>query len=279
MRDVGMSNLEYLKKEASLIKANPRIKPACFVHAIYTTSRDVIKESVEFVNKENMPLSIHLSETEKEVNDANKNYGCSPVEYLNNLGFFDRTCLAYHGVHLNQKDMEILNKKGVSVSLCMSSNLKLASGIAPIYELYKNGINLTIGTDGVASNNSLDMFKEMFLVATLSKVRAGRTDVISAKDVLKMATINGAKALGFNAGNIKEGMLADIILIDISGAHYYPQQELVSHLVYAGKSSDVYLTMVDGKILYEEGSFFVGEKKEKIFENANKIREKLRKSL
>ena len=123
------------------------------------------------------------------------------------------------------------------------------------------------------------MFKEMFLVATLSKVRTGRTDVISAKDVLKMATINGAKALGFNAGNIKEGMLADIILIDISGAHYYPQQELVSHLVYAGKSSDVYLTMVDGKILYEEGSFFVGEKKEKIFENANKIREKLRKSL
>ena len=178
---------------------------------------------------------------------------------------------------MDKDDLQILSDYNVSVSTCPSSNIKLASGIAPIYAMQNKGINMTIGTDGVASNNSLDMFKEMFLVATLSKVNIYDASVVSARDVLKMATINGAKALGFNVGEIKVGKKADIILVDINKPHYYPQTNLLSHLVYAGKSSDVYLTMINGKILYENGEFFIGEDKETIYKKVNEIRERITK--
>ena len=141
--------------------------------------------------------------------------------------------------------------------------------------MLKLGINVTIGTDGVASNNSLDMFKEMFLVATLAKVSNYQADVVSAGEVLRMATINGAKALNVNSGEIKVGKNADIILIDIDQPHYYPQENLISHLVYAGKSSDVYLTMVGGNILYENGKYNIGENIQDIYNNVTQIRKRL----
>ena len=177
---------------------------------------------------------------------------------------------------MRDEDLDILKENNVSVSTCPSSNIKLASGIAPIDEMLKRGINVTIGTDGVASNNSLDMFKEMFLVATLSKVDTFKADVVPATEVLKMATINGAKDLGFNCGEIAVGKLADIILIDINQPHYYPQENLISHLVYAGKSSDVYLTMINGKVVYEKGKYNIGENKNKIYKKVNEIRERLK---
>lgn len=278
MRKMNITNIEYMGNEAKIIKNNSLIKPVCFVHSIYTINQQAIEESIEFTNQANMPLSIHLAETEKEVLDCKKERNKTPVEYLNELGFFNKQCLCYHSIHLNDSDINILKEKNVSVTTCPSSNIKLASGIAPIYELQQKGINITIGTDGVASNNSLDMFKEMFLVATLSKVSINRTDVVSALDVLKMATINGAKALGFNSGEIKTGKQADIILIDINQPHYYPQDDLISHLVYAGKSSDVYLTMVNGKILYENGKYNIGETPTDIYNNCNEIRKKLKNS-
>ena len=281
-RDVGMSNNEYLKKEYETIQQYEKtglIKPNCFIHSIYTTSDELILECVDFTAKHNLPLSIHLCETLKEVGDCTvKNNGKTPPQYLEDLGFFDRyNTLCYHCVHMDKDDLQILADYNSNVSTCPSSNIKLASGIAPIYAMQNKGLNITIGTDGVASNNSLDMFKEMFLVATLSKVNIYNAEVVSASDVLKMATVNGAKALGFNSGEIKVGKLADIILIDINKPHYYPQQNLISNLVYAGKSSDVYLTMVNGKIKYYNGEYFIGEQKEKIYNEVTKIRERITK--
>jgi 5-methylthioadenosine/S-adenosylhomocysteine deaminase len=274
-RDVGMTNAEYLKQESSVIIPTDLIKPVCFVHSIYTSTEKMVSESVEFAKANNVPVSIHLAETKKEVVDSLEKNKKTPTKYLDDLNYFDTDCLCYHSIHLNEEDIRIIKEKNVSVSTCASSNVKLASGIAPIHTYLENGINVTIGTDGTASNNSLDMFKEMFLVATLSKVDLERADVVPAIDVLRMATLNGAKALGFNSGEIAVGKNADIILIDINQPHYQPQHNLISHLVYAGKSSDVYLTMIAGKIVYENGKYDVGEDVSTIYEKANAIRNEL----
>ena len=278
-KDVGMSNLEYLKSQHQVIGDGDLIKPACFIHSIYTTDDKSILECVDYTAKNNIPLSIHLAETLKEVGDCTvKNNQKTPAQYLEDLGFFDRQgSLCYHCVHMDKDDLQILADYNASVSTCPSSNIKLASGIAPIYAMQNKGINITIGTDGVASNNSLDMFKEMFLVATLSKVNIYDASVVCAADVLKMATINGANALGFDVGEIKVGKKADIILINIDQPHYYPHQNLLSHLVYAGKSGDVYLTMVNGKILYHNGEYYVGENPQTIYNKVTQIRERITK--
>ena len=276
-RDVGMNNMEYLKSQYELIGESDLIKPVCFIHAIYTTDEKSILECVDFTAKNNIPRSIHLSETLKEVGDCTVLHDKkTPPQYLEDLGFFDRPALCYHCVHMDKDDLQILADYNASVSTCPSSNIKLASGIAPIYAMQNKGINVTIGTDGVASNNSLDMFKEMFLVATLSKVNIYNAEVVKAREVLAMATVNGAKALGFNTGEIKAGKLADLILIDIDKPHFYPHSNLLSHLVYSAKSSDVYLTMVNGEVLYKNGEFLL-ENKEQIYKKANEIRERLTK--
>ena len=275
-RDVGMDNLTYLKTQSEMIETSDLIKPVCFVHSIYTTDENTITDCVDFTAKHNIPRSIHLSETLKEVGDCTVQHSNkTPPQYLEDLGFFDRQCLCYHCVHMDKDDLEILANYDVSVSTCPSSNIKLASGIAPIFAMQNKNINITIGTDGVASNNSLDMFKEMFLVATLSKVSISNASVVSCQDVLKMATINGAKALGFDVGEIKVGKKADIILIDTNQPHYQPKHNLISHLVYAGKSSDVYLTMINGKILYENGKFNIGIDENLVYNKVNEIRERL----
>lgn len=276
------ANSDFLKNELEIIQKynkNDLLSPVCFIHAIYTIDADKISECVDFCAKQKIPLSIHLAETLKEVGDCTvKNNGKTPAQYLEDLGFFDKSgALCYHCVNMDKDDLQILADYLASVSTCPSSNIKLASGIAPIYAMQNKGINITIGTDGVASNNSLDMFKEMFLVATLSKVNIYNAEVVSARDVLKMATINGAKALNINSGEIKVGKKADIILIDINKPHYYPQNNLLSHLVYAGKSQDVYLTMINGEIKYYNGEFFIGEDKQKIYEKVTEIRERITK--
>lgn len=276
-RDVGMSNFDYLKSEKNIIGESDLIKPVCFIHSIYTTTEEIISETIDFAAKNKLSLSIHLSETLKEVGDCTVQHNRTPVEYLEDLGFFDRDTLCYHCVHMDKDDLSILSNYNANVSTCPSSNIKLASGIAPIYAMLNKGINVTIGTDGVASNNSLDMFKEMFLVATLSKVNIYNASVVSAKDVLKMATINGANALSFNVGEISVGKNADIILIDINKPHFQPLDNLISHLVYSAKSSDVYLTMVNGNILYENGRYNSNINVEMIYKKVNEIRERIKK--
>ncbi len=272
---------ENLKQTFSMLKQkdkNGLITCACFAHAIYTISDEIFEQMLKFANDYNLSLSIHLSETLKEVGDCTaKNGGLTPPALLEKMGYLDRKCLAYHCVHMDKDDLQILADYDVDVATCPSSNIKLASGIAPVYAMQNKGLNIAIGTDGAASNNCLDMFKEMFLVATLSKVSLYDASVVSARDVLKMATINGAKALQINSGEIKAGKNADIILVNIKDPHMQPEKNIVSNLVYSARGSDVYFTMVNGKVLYKNGEFNIGENIQTIIKKANEIRNKLEK--
>ena len=213
-----------------------------------------------------------------EVGDCSvKNNDLTPPELLEDFGFLDRAATLYHCVHCDKDDLDILANYGASVVSCPSSNLKLASGIAPLYAMAQKGINVALGTDGAYSNNSLDMFKEMFLAATLQKATLYSADVMPANLVLDMATKNGSKALGFdNMGDIAPGNVADIILVDITAPHHQPVNNIISNLVYAAKSSDVYLTMINGKILYRNGQYFLGEDAKKIIDHNKKTKERLK---
>ncbi len=272
---------EDFKKQYKIVKQNTNsnlVKVSCFAHAIYSTSEEKFFDILRFAKENDLPLGIHLAETLKEVGDCTQEHnGLTPAGYLESLGYLDRQCLCAHCVHMDKDDLQILADYGVSISTCPSSNIKLASGIAPVFAMQNKGINVTIGTDGVASNNSLDMFKEMFLVATLSKVSLYDPTVVPASDVLKMATINGAKALGINSGEIKVGKNADLILVKITEPHMQPEVNLLSNLVYSGKGSDVYFTMVGGKVLYNDGEYNIGENINEIYKNVNKIRERITK--
>lgn len=270
-----LADKKKFKKDLKIIGNRNLIKPVVYIHSAYAIKEDNICECLSFAKKHNLDVSVHLSETLKEVGDCTVFHKQTPPEYLESLGFFDRNALCYHCVHMDKDDLQILANYGASVATCPSSNIKLASGIAPVYAMINKGINITIGTDGAASNNSLDMFKEMFLVATLSKVNIYNAAAVTAKQVLAMATKNGAMALGFNTGEIKVDKLADIILIDINQPHFYPHDNLLSALVYSAKSSDVYLTMVGGNVLYENNKFNVGMPASEIYTKCNEIRRRI----
>ena len=178
----------------------------------------------------------------------------------------------YHCVWGNEEDLKIFQHRGMSVVTNPGSNTKLASGIAPIQKMMEMGINIGIGTDGPASNNCLDMFREMFLTTGLAKLREKDASCVDANEVLFMATTGGAKAMRlFDCDTIAEGKLADLILIDLHQPNMQPLNNLTKNLVYSGSKQNVAMTMVNGKILYENGVFFVGEEPEKIYEKANQI--------
>ena len=266
-----------LEDELALVK-NAGFDTAVFAHSIYGTSAENFDKINLFAKENNLAVTTHMSETLKEVGDATAKLELTPVEYLEYLGFFDRNATVYHCVHADKDDLQILADYNVNVVTCPSSNLKLASGVAPIYAMHNKGLNIAIGTDGAYSNNSYDMFKEMFLVATLNKATLYDAEIVKATEVLEMATVNGAKALGMEnkIGRIKEGFLADLILVDINKPHNMPHNNLVSNLVYSTKSSDVYLTMVGGKIIYENGKLFFKIPLEEIYKKINKIKEKIK---
>lgn len=250
----------YNEDMEELAKIDSLIKPVCFAHSIYTVTTEELIDVCNYSKKYNIDRAIHLSETLKEVGDCSVKYNKTPVEYLEDLGYFDRQCSCYHCVHMDKDDIQILADYGVSVVTCPASNLKLGSGIAPITTMLNKGINVAIGTDGVASNNNADMFKEMYLVANLQKGILYKPENIKAIDAIKMATKNGAISLGYdNLGEIKEGYLADLILVSTKEPHWNPINDYISSIVYAAKSSDVYLTMVNGNILYENGKYNIGE--------------------
>lgn len=256
---------------------NPQlVNVVCYAHSIYSLNDQMFFDLLHYANQHNLPLSIHLSETLAEVGECTqKHNGLTPPALLEQIGFLDRPCLCYHCVHMDKDDLQILSDYGASVTTCPSSNIKLASGIAPIFAMQNKGINVAIGTDGPASNNSLDMFKEMFLTATLSKVSIYDASVVTAKQVLQMATLNGAKALGINSGEIKVGKNADIILVKLTEPHMQPCANIISNLVYSANCSDVYFTMVGGKVLYNNGNYNIGEDIQTIIQKANQIRKKL----
>ncbi len=241
-------------------------------HAEYTCSKELLVQLAALAKKYKAPVYMHMSETEKEVRECVDRYGMTPPELMNSLGMFDYGGGIYHGVHLTKDDIAILQHKDVSVITNPASNAKLASGMAPIKTLLEEKITIALGTDGASSNNCLDMFREMFLVVAFSNLRERDAASIKALDVLKMATVNGAKAMGLEQADIlAPGKLADIILIDLKQPNMQPIHNIENNLVYSGSKINIKMTMINGKILYENGVFYFDEECDTIYNNCKEI--------
>jgi 5-methylthioadenosine/S-adenosylhomocysteine deaminase len=255
--------------------ANGRITGAFAPHAIYTCSPAYIKAISEAAKKYEAPIHVHLDETLVEHEDCLKKYGKTPTQHLYDLGIFEHKTVAAHCVWITEEDIKIMVDNNVTMTHNPSSNLKLASGIAPVPNALRRGVNVILGTDGASSNNNLNMFEEINLAALIHKGVNQNPLLINAAEALRMATVNGAAALGMdNLGVIKEGAKADVILIDMDKPHLMPVHNVISALAYSVQGADVCLTMVDGAILYENGEFKTIDK-EKVSYGIKKSYERL----
>ena len=216
-----------------------RIIKGISCHSIYTLSEEFLKFYSELAKKHNMRLHIHACETQKEIDDCQKAHHCTPIEYLEKLGLLTEKTILAHSVHLTEKDMDIIKKYDCKVAHCPISNFKLKSGMMAFQKLHQKGITVTLGTDGSASNNSLSILQEMKVCALNAKTQAKDSKAGSAEDILKAATVNGAKAFGIDAGEIKEGKLADFILFDLNHYLFLPNYNLISNIVYSAQNDCV----------------------------------------
>lgn len=241
-------------------------------HAEYTTAKELMLDISNLAEELKAPVYVHNSETEEEVAGCIERYGMTPTVFMDSMGMFRYGGGGFHCVHMSEEDLMLFQNKGLYVVSNPGSNCKLASGIAPITQMLERNICISLGTDGPASNNCLDMFKEMFLVTGLQKVSRKDATAVNSFDVLKMATTNGAKAMGLHdCDTIEEGKLADIIMIDLQQPNMQPLNDIPKNIVYSGSKINVAMTMVNGKILYEKGNFYIGVKAEDIYEQANAI--------
>jgi len=233
---------------------DPLITVAVEPHSPYLCAPELLTRAFGISQKFEVPLVIHLSETQSEVQTMQERYGKSPVQHLANIGTLASNVLACHCVALNEEDISLLKDYDVKVSHNPESNMKLASGIAPVPELLAAGICVGLGTDGCASNNNLDLFAEMDTAAKLHKVNRLDPTVLDAASVLRMATIEGARALGLGqiTGSLEKTKKADIIIIDTHKPHLTPMYHPVSHLVYSARGSDVATTIINGEIVMED---------------------------
>ena len=224
------------------------------------------------VEKYKTPMFVHSSETRAEVDGCIERYGVTPTVLFDKLGMYNYGGGGFHCVHMSDEDIEIFKRRGLWAVLNPASNLKLASGIAPTERFIKEGIGLAIGTDGAGSNNALDMFREMYLVTALAKYREDDASAVDANEVLKMACVGGARAMGLHDCDcIAAGKRADLTVIDLHRPNMRPLNNITKNVVYAGSKENVRLTMVNGRVLYENGEFYIGEDAEKIYAEADKI--------
>ncbi|ALF56268.1 5-methylthioadenosine deaminase [Nostoc piscinale CENA21] len=237
---------------------NPRIIPALAPHAPYTVSPEHLTQAIQAARQYDVPLTIHLAETQTEVQDIQQRYNATPVQHLENLSFLESRVFAAHVVWPNESEIELMAKRGVGVIHNPDSNLKLASGFAPVPAMVQAGIQVGLGTDGAASNNDLDMWEAIRLTALIHKGKTLDPTTLPAKTVLRMATLGGAEALGLadKIGAIKVGLQADLIQVDLTSAHLTPLYDVISHLVYAAKAQDVDTVIVDGQVLMSERRVF-----------------------
>lgn len=260
--DCAIQTLASFQESEQIIKAyhnafDGRLKIDMSLHAEYTNRRTVMEQFAEVVQAHGLRAHIHLSETKAEHEACKTRHnGMTPAQLFNACGVFDVPTTAAHCVWVDNADMDILRDKGVTVATNPASNLKLGSGVCNVFALQQHGISVALGTDSVASNNNLDMFKEMYLCALLPKGILEKPDVISERDVLQFATVNGYRAQGrTDCGQIALGNCADLQVVDLNRIHMFPHNDVVNNLVYAASGEDVVLTMVDGKVLYENGTF------------------------
>lgn len=223
-------------------------------HAIYTCDEAFLKRVSQVAWEEDLPLNIHLSESENEVRDCYRLHGCSPVEYLDRLGLLEHKTLAAHCVQLSARDIELLAERHVSVAHNPKSNLKLANGYAPVKQMLDAGVNVCLGTDGAGSNNTLNLFSEMNFACLLPKGLLHDGAAVSAQQVLQMATENGAQALGLpQAGKLEAGMAADLVLLDLKRPSFCPRRNLTGALCYSANGSEVDTVLVNGEVVLEHG--------------------------
>jgi 5-methylthioadenosine/S-adenosylhomocysteine deaminase len=253
-------SLAYCRQFIERWRQHPRIVPSVAPHAPYTSTPEMLEACVNLALEFNVPLHIHLCETSLEVMNSRREHGDPPIAYVNRLGLFQAKVIAAHCVHLDDGEMRILANTRTGVSHNPSSNMKLASGVAPVVRLRSLGVHVGLGTDGQASNNDQDMFEEMRLAAFLPKGTMGDPTLLPAQDVFAMATIEGARAVHLDhlIGSIEVGKRADLAVVDMKSPHLTPRYQLspsniYSHLVYAAKASDVCQVMVDGQWLMRDG--------------------------
>lgn len=257
-----------------------RVRLAVTPHAPYTCSPDLLVRLHQFARDSGLLLHVHVSETQHEVAMIRERYGKTPLMHLDDLGLVDGQLLAAHGVWLTEEEIALAAAKGVSVAHCPESNLKLGSGFAPVPKLLAAGVNVGLGTDGCASNNNLDMFVEMDYAAKIHKGVALDPTVTNDRQVLRMATVDAARALGMEdvAGSLAVGKPADLIIIDFSAAHLRPVYDYVSHIVYSVNGSDVSDTMVAGKWLMRNRRILTLEE-DKVFFEAEQLGAAIRQAV
>ena len=268
---------EYTEMLIQKWKDDPLVTIAVEPHSPYLCSPDLLKKASNLALNNHIPLIIHLSETESEVNQIQDRYGKTPVRHMADLGVLAPNLLACHCVVLTDEDIDLLGQFDVKVAHNPESNMKLASGVAPIPKLLEKGVCVSIGTDGCASNNNLDMFLEMDTAAKLHKVSTGDPTVLDAKTVLKICTIDSARALGLSdsIGSLEPGKKADLIVIDTKKPHLTPMYHPESHLVYAARGSDVDSVIINGKIVMENRKILFMDI-EKVMENVRNIADEIR---
>jgi len=243
-----------------------RIKPALGPHAVYTVSEEALRWIKNYADEKGLLVHLHLAETKKENDDFIKKHNKRPVKYLDELGFLDKKLIAAHCIWLNDDDINLLEKHNVKISYNPVSNMKLASGVFNYQKMKK--LTVSLGTDGCASNNNLDMFEEMKIGSLLQKSYFNDETIMPAKEIFSIATENGAKALGLNAGKIEEGKLADVLLIDLKKPELTPNHDLISDLVYSANGSAVDTTICNGKILMKNRRV---KNEEEILEKVKKV--------
>lgn len=273
--------LAFTEKYLARFKDDPLIVPAVAPHALYTNSDETLKASRALANKYNVPLLIHVSETRKELDDAMGQRRNTPVRILDGLGIFNGRTVAAHSVWVDDADLDIYKKRGVGVAHCPSSNMKLASGVAPLVKMLKLDLAVGLGPDGPAgSNNDFNLFEEMDLAAKLQKVMNMDPQVVPAGAAFDMATIRGARALGLEKeiGSIEPGKRADLIMVSISAPNAVPLYDPVSQFVYALKASDVRDVMVNGKPVVRDAKILTLNQQQ-VLQKAEEYRAKVKASL
>ena len=270
-------DVENIEREYQRFNAlDPLVSYRLGIHAEYTTSIERMEYAASLAEKYREGCFTHLSETGAEVQACVERYGLTPPQLLDRLGFFRYGGGGFHCCHMNEEDIALFAEKKLWAITNPASNLKLSSGVAPIEKLRRAGVPLAIGTDGAGSNNALDMFREMYLVSALQKLTEG-ADACPAESVLEMACVGGAKAMGLErCTDIAPGMKADLVVLDLQRPNMQPENNIIKNIVYAGSKENVRLTMVNGRVLYERGEFFVGESAGRIYEKANAFIRKLR---
>lgn len=268
----GPSIEEFEERFLKINGKNPLSTQLMGFHAEYTCDKELLTKLSDLAHKYKQPMYTHNSETKVEFDECVGRYGVSPTVFLDSLGLFDFGGGGYHCVYLTDEDIEIFKKHGMSVISNPGSNTKLASGIAPIQKFIDSGLNVALGTDGPSSNNCLDMFREMFLVTGLAKLRENNASAVDALTVLKMATKNGAKAMLLDDCDVlAKGKQADMIMIDLCKPNMQPLNDIARNIVFSGSKQNVKMTMVAGKILYEDGKYNIGIDEETVYKEANDI--------